>query len=712
MRAKLYIDNTEADLGKLTFTIDLIAKEVEKLKTTKANKTTTINLPATATNKKLFDFLEDTNIDKQLTLRDGRLEIGALRFIGKIKEYESIKNRDNITYRIQLISSSGDWAKLIEGKKLNDLDFSGDDHTYNKATMDTSETYDTESDVNIRRNYVYPVINYGETIDGDALRLVERYPAISIYAIIYKIFQEQGYRISGELMTLILKMHLPYTQSSKKDNLTDEQLEDDLYNVMTQGQSRTESIPGDAVNHNLLLFSGNTANNEVIPLNYEAIDNGTNYNTTTFEYTVPYDRTMNFKGRFTIRFNIGLGITNINPAIKIEIKVNPTAAGADYAIAEINDTTTVTAVGQTDVRLTLESNYMPVKAGDKVYAKITVTDTIDNDPNAADYSLTYHSGRIENTVLDWYGYGDAITISNFLPDTLQTDFLKAIFHFYNVYPFTDPQRKIVYLSPKLDAYDYDNAWNWSDKLDTSRQIRTLKPYEKNYKFGFKEDSNDKWAKKKQRENEDLTGGYDYEITEPEAIIEILNNLIAVTLMDTYSEIGFVTDKIPKLWSEVPEAANGVALWTTKFELRMLYYNGIQSMSGAETWKFKSGNGTELADKEEDRSTYPDMLSVSSSYNLYFNEMNSLDGLFETYWRKAIEQINQEMQIEAYFNLNLNDIQGIMDVEKNRDFRTPVYLDQTGYRGYYEILSIKRYNPFNDESVKVLLIKRNVSTTPV
>jgi len=100
MIGKLYISDVQADLDEISFSIDIFAKDIDNF-LNKSTKTNTINLPGTATNRMIFDFLETTISEKTTALKSGRLEVNGLIIKGKIKEFSATKSGENINYKIK-----------------------------------------------------------------------------------------------------------------------------------------------------------------------------------------------------------------------------------------------------------------------------------------------------------------------------------------------------------------------------------------------------------------------------------------------------------------------------------------------------------------------------------------------------------------------------------------------------------------------------------
>jgi len=669
MEATLYISDELADLGELNFTFDINIKDAKDLTTIRSSKSSSIIIPATARNKKLLDYLDDPRISKSTVLKSAKLEIGALNFNGKLKTYEAENDNGNIEYRIQVISNSGDWTQAIKGLKVNELDFSNDDHILSAAVVSTSETFSTSTNFLTRRNYVYPIVSYGKTLDEEKINIVERYPSFNIRSIIYRMFYEIGYDVQGTLGVLIEKLHLLYTGKGILNDLSEDEMDDALYSVYSNDTITNFNIPASATGYPVSIIKN--------PISMaETFDNGGNYSTFTDKYTAPISCSQSFEVTLKSTWQY---TSAGSPTIVYYLMKNST-------ILVFETTTPLNGVVDT---VSLDSGYINIEAGDEIYVKATLTDIVDNPLfNIESYTwiIINTTSTLTNDTRDWYGEGSTVEISDILPDTTQIAFLKGIFQLFNVIPLTDNKRRIVYLNAKINNFTGDRlVFN----QDQSKKVIIIDPTRTDLKIGYKTDGSD---------SQILTDlePYEYAVTEPDDLEENINGIFASTLMDIdFYSTGNYTTKFPKIWKDIIQKDTSGILqltpWDTQHDLRILYYNGVQSGN----WTYRA-SGSDTA-----RTTYPDMLSYNSTSNYNFKDIAGVTGLFNTYWQSQIIQINNSQIVKVYFNINTNQLQGYIDAELNRDARSYIFWEHS----LWEVLSIKKINVLQNASVMFEIIKK-------
>jgi len=150
MKTEIYIGTDRCDYQD-ELNIDYCISDIKDLTGRNIPKSFSIKLPMTDRNKEIFKFVNHADIFEEIT-DSGEIHInGSLYLSGKVKMIETGSDYFKIN-----ISHKG-WIDELAEVKLADLDWSDDDHTFNKTTIDASEDPDTTG-----KNYLYPVIDYGE----------------------------------------------------------------------------------------------------------------------------------------------------------------------------------------------------------------------------------------------------------------------------------------------------------------------------------------------------------------------------------------------------------------------------------------------------------------------------------------------------------------------------------------------------------------------
>ncbi|GAG75699.1 unnamed protein product, partial [marine sediment metagenome] len=134
MITEVYIGTSQCDYEE-ELNIDYSISDIRKLTGRNIPKSMSFKLPMTDTNKSIFSYVNEANVFTEIT-DNGEIYIdGSIYLTGKVKVL------DTIDYFKITISHKG-WIDNLTDVKLADLDWSADDHTFDKSTMDDSENPD------------------------------------------------------------------------------------------------------------------------------------------------------------------------------------------------------------------------------------------------------------------------------------------------------------------------------------------------------------------------------------------------------------------------------------------------------------------------------------------------------------------------------------------------------------------------------------------
>src|SRR3990167_5153121 len=136
-------------------------KQPQRICTARRNsRSTTIRLPASAVNKKKFGVPEDWNAANYIGQNQrpvAKIEVEGTNLIRGIAKIDSTTTNDRISeYLLKILGDNADWRERINGKKLNDLDYSSENHVLNITNINLSWT------VISTRSYVYDLIDRGQ----------------------------------------------------------------------------------------------------------------------------------------------------------------------------------------------------------------------------------------------------------------------------------------------------------------------------------------------------------------------------------------------------------------------------------------------------------------------------------------------------------------------------------------------------------------------
>lgn len=670
--AKIFIGGEQVDLfdrDKLRLALTYSIADINNIEARSSGFSKTITAPRTHNNDLIFGFGTDINSADALDQNERRtahIEVGGtvlLRGFARINK-NIIKNRNNTgQYQFVIIGDNGDWKEKLSEKNVNELDYSDQDHIYNKANIDLSETVSTD------RDYVYPLINYGATLGGHPISgnnnihdvLVEdRFFALNVKSILIKMFKDIGVKIASGFIDAFFfgKLYLPFTNDLFKhpDNFRDD-------NIFRAGL--LSDITFDT---NLFTPTGGF----VLELDNETgafFDTGNNFNTSTFEYTIHEKSKQNFK--YQIEFLIPNG-----GKVEIDVRKN----GVLFITGDI-----ITIPSNKATIVKSETGFIDVNKNDTISILWTVVSNV-----AEIITLKKDNTIFSNDISLQITKGTNVELNENLPDINQLDFVKGIKDLFNLYFLYDADTRTVFIEPRDEFYK-SRVIDWTDKFDKSKdeEITYLNDkLKKKIVYKYKSDSGDGLVNGIEKQDDIIIASQ--EITNPNKFVKDEQKLgtdaFAPTIMRPFDFIGLFVSKVPTLNKDailVPDLSEK----STGFELRILFFDSIRNTESGESWFFEGA----------ERTDYPYFYSVDvvsdNDNSLYYNNTRRSKGLFNKYYENLHDTLNNGRLYTAFFNLNDSDI-------SNLDFRVPIFVKNT----YYLLNKIINYDPLLKRTTKVELIR--------
>lgn len=690
--AKIFIGGEQVDLfdrDKLRLALTYSIADINKIESRSSGTSKTITLPATHNNNKIFGFGIDVNSSDALDQnkrRTAHIEVGGtvlLRGFAKINK-NIVKNRNNIgQYQVVIIGDNGDWKERLSERNVNELDYSDQDHIYNKTNIDLSETVSTD------RDYVYPLINYGAVLGGHPISgnfevhdvLVEdRFPAFNIKAIFDRMFNGIGVKIDSKFINsdFFKKLYLPFANDLflHPQSFRD----DDLFRVGLSA-NLTHLLPISDIDDTLLFPNiGNTPDRSLFLIFFdnesgEFFDAGNNFSLNS--YTIKNASKQKFEIKVRISFTSPQFVVGI---VRIILTKN---------FIFVADSQTVTfAENSSAITLTIKTDFITVIAGDEMRVQIDISTNsiITTNELTILKNGTFFSNDISLEIFK----DTSIELNNLLPDINQLDFVKGIKDLFNLYFVYDTDTRTVSIEPRDEFYK-SKAIDWTDKFDKSKdeEITYLNDkLKKKITYRYQDDSNDGWVQQIESENDIIIASN--EITNPNKFVKDEQNvgtkLFAPTIMRPFDYIGLLISKVPTLNKDAilhPDISEK----STNFKTRILYFDSIRNTETGESWFFE---GIERTD-------YPYFFSVDvvsdNDNSLYYDNTRRSKGLFNKYYENLHDTLNEGRLYTAFFNLNDSDI-------SNLDFRIPIFVKNT----YYLLNKIVNYDPLLKKTTKVELIR--------
>lgn len=489
---ELFVENQQVDINVsfstlLTMAID----DIKDFGAKNTNFSKTIILPGTKRNNKLFGNIFEVaagngydptatnisnNFNAAVTAKAYIFADNMQVFKGIFRVLEIIIDDGFIEYECAVFGELGGFVASVGNHKLENLDFSAYNHTWNYTNITTS--WDSAAD---GEGYYYPLIDYGEASTAKANWDLSTFrPALFVREYLLKIFQAAGYTWDSDLFETTRFKSLIIPQNQKK--LYSQQLEALL--VRTTGFTFTEVES----NPKRMSFSIQTTLGS-----FTASDS---------------DRKFTYGGASPLTADLSMTLVvsfsnSTSEPFLIEIKKNAATTLASASLYGVSSPATVT-LGPANVTIS-NTDYL------EVYITGPSTGTWSFTCGAGSTFFTLLNSAPQNVELN---LGETVTVNSCIPrNILQKDFVSSILKLFNLYVFEDYENELVLkIQPFVDFYNDATAVDWSLKVDRSKPIRITPMSELNsryYEFNFKQD-NDFYNEEYRKRYNETYGSYIYD----------------------------------------------------------------------------------------------------------------------------------------------------------------------------------------------------------
>jgi len=594
MNISLYIGSEKADFDEV-FNVMFSIGDIRNLGFGSANKTYTLNLPLTKTNKRLLSFINQIDV-KTETSAIGRLYLGDLLVISG-----TIKVLSGNDYYTKIVIDSDSWIDQLASKKLSELDFSASNHDLTHANVENS--WSASYPV-----YRYPMISYGGLMSGEkdtAARWLpcDFVPMISIASIITKILAPHTISSTWLASTYIKDLFILGNEKiASNDFIQNKQFEVLVAND-TDNQDST-SIPNGSSGNSIINYAK-------VLMTVETSDEGSDWSNDT--YTVPEDG--------TYKFSVSLKLGNNAPATpdftitneEVTIQIVSVRGASTTVLAQVSAASYVATELIENITYAVATDQYHLEAGDEVsvllYLECSVSNggasPIDLIIGVKNTSIGFEN--VWNNTNRYPGINKSIVLSNYLPDMTQVDFLAAIRDLCNLRFFKDRSRNAIYSEP-WDQFITDAAIDITDYIDFESIDREYisQHYNKKINFKWTNDTGDKMYEEYLKINADGPGNKELTLTSIYTNPETLQKAHPFTgiLTGPHEVIGAWALQIPKIWEAVPEYPYNDYKRKVGFNTRLVHWDGL---TAGLTWYYET----------ETKNTYPKISAVTWDY-LYTN----------------------------------------------------------------------------------------------
>jgi hypothetical protein len=446
---QLYINGLEVDLPVgFTLPMSYSVNEIGDIATRESALSTTVELPSTARNSRIFA----GNAYKVLPCQIR--EIGTPITNGTV-EVESITE----TINIRIEAGNASFYRNLEGVNIRDLAFyQSYDHAYSLASVAASQLHSWK-DV-----YAYAACNPGTIAGRDmeaGLSLIEMFPALFVKKLFVDLIGYLGYYATGEFLedTLFSSCLI---DNGKPFRYSSEQLDgfrvvagispDASISASDNSLSSTDVFEG-YLNFN---FTGEA-------FGYGFSDKGGNFDTLTSAYTAPADMYMKAKVQLPFRGRIdGVFATVL---IEAQLEINGVVVqknGTEYPGRFLG------SLGPRRYKLhTSEFATVQVKQGDLVRFRYLIKKTA----AVTDYDIQVLLGLDSQLTIEAEPFilpGSTVSVNSLLPDMEAKDFLLSLANQFCLLFIVNERKKEVRIErfQKVIA-NIPKAQDWSAKVDFS-----------------------------------------------------------------------------------------------------------------------------------------------------------------------------------------------------------------------------------------------------
>jgi hypothetical protein len=680
IRTEIYIENQLIDLlqdigTNFTYTID----DVNDFGSRNTSFSRTIAIPATSRNNKILGFafelgisfehnMELPNVNTNFTpSQAAKCEVFIDKiqiFKGVIRILEIVSNKNATEYQCAVFGELGGFITELGNKRLEDLDFSEYNHTYNVTSIQNSWNSITGS------GYYYPLIDYGDvSTTKDDFHVSTFRPALYAKEFIEKIFEGTTYTLNCDFFNTDFFKKLIIPNNSQGIQGTN-----DRFILATIDATKT-----------ILNSNTPTARTINVPFDTTTLLNFTENGTKSiFTYT---------DGTKTIRALASItGVYQTDAASSI----TATLYIAGVAVQTFTQTT-VSANNPYSFSFDytgniLNTNQVRIEISVPVTANTYIV-TISN----ASFNFSQLAAQLANVA-----YNGTVSINNNLPKGIfQKDFFLSIVKMFNMYVYQDNiNDKQINIAPYIDFYSdaVTNSLDWSQKIDTGSTI-SIKPMSqlnaRYYAYRYTDDSdfyNDNYKKKYGQSYADFLYDSEFDFIKDTATSQII---FAPTVIILHTGQDKYHPAIYKL------SNNNTTEDPMDSVIRILM---AKKLTGVSSWKIKNDAGGTLATLTSygyaghiDDPTNPTVdLNFGAPKELQFPASTyPTNNLFNTYHLPYILEItdmeSKLLTCRAY--LNTVDIY-------NLDFSKYIWINGVLFR----LNKVESYDPLAYRTTQISLLK--------
>ena len=680
IRTEIYIEDEVIDLlqdisSEFTYAID----DVKDFGSRNTSFSRTISIPATAKNNKILGFAFEismsnnhntdlANVNTNFTpSQAAKCEIYVDKiqiFKGVIRMLEIVMNNNVIQYQCAVFGELGGFITELGNKRLEDLDFSEHNHTYNVTEIQNSWDSIAGS------GYYYPLIDYGDvSTTKDDFHVSTFRPALYVKEYIDKIFEGTTYTLDCAFFDTTFFKSLIIPNNSQG----------------IRGANDRFILGTKTISQILLNSNTPTARNADLPFDTTTLLNFTeNAGKSIFTYTdgTKTIRTIaSIAGTYQTDAASSITATLYIGGVSVQAFTQNTSSANNPFSFSFDYTGNILNTNQVRIEISV-----PVTANTYI---VTIS------------SASVNLSQITSQITD-VAYNGVISLNENLPKGIfQKDFFLSVCKMFNLYVYQDNLNdKQINVSPYIDFYSsaVTNSLDWSQKIDLGSSM-SIKPMSqlnaRYYAYKYTPDSdfyNDNYLKKYGQSYGDNLYDSEFDYVKDTATTQII---FAPTVITLHSGQDKYHPAIYKL------SNNNTNEDPMDSVIRILI---AKKKTGVSTWKIQNDAGGTLATLTsygyaghlDDPNTPTIDINFGVPKELQFPATTyPTDNLFNTYHLPYILEITdiESKLLSCKMYLNTLDIY-------NLDFSKYVWINGVLFR----LNKVEGYNPMAYQTTQVNLLK--------
>jgi hypothetical protein len=659
---------------------------------------------ATAKNNRFLKYIYNANATA-IGGRDCSVSYNGMPILTGIIFAVNIGQRNQADeYTLRIYSDNVDWYVDLGAATINSYDYGnsevasfGMSNGNLSGVLPASTTQSTLSRAYIEASwrfpslfdYVYPLISYGNTDNGQFVSEVDMRPAIYIGKMLTKAFASIGYTLTSDFFSTGIgsKLILPFTGDAfSKGGLFD-------FDVRAGGDVVVSSniMPSSGIGNTIPIL----VDTRLIP-NQEFEDQSNVYDNTTgiititeqgdYQYAVKAEISFETGGTF---FSIGYlkiivrDINTLQEYIDLDsVSPAPIFIGSFYSntgVIEIDAQSTIQNIPVGQYEIIVRYGYLNDAA-----ALLTVRLL-----NESAFTQTFQRNITT---------GRTYVLSSVLKDVKVLDILGGMQNIFNLYFETNNDDRVVRIEPKIALIKpISQGIDLTGKLDVDNRITTdiIQSYNRNLQFRYASDNNDKWQQNYNQEQGSVFGSalYDLGSNFKDGVTSLGTKVFAATVSYNVHPWSPSGCPIPVMWNvNAPSPPKSF-----DFLPRILYFKGyvevFQSGGVKASWKWINSILT----------TIPSCFMIDPdtvapvSVNLLYNDSTNRNGLVRTYYNGDVAVISDRRVHKAYFQITGVDF-------RNLDLFKPIYLEHVNLQGWYYVNQVIDFTPNKNKTTIYELVK--------